>query len=86
MGIGPSAAQSGDMVAVIFGSGVPFVLRSRQGPQPQDWVGNEKKRGQGFRSDYWHVVGESYVQGLMNGEAVEASQQGTFEETILALV
>ncbi|KAJ3555874.1 hypothetical protein NPX13_g10264 [Xylaria arbuscula] len=96
MGIGPSAAQSGDMVAVILGSGVPFVLRSRQGPQPQpqpqpqeqeqDWVGNEKKRGQGFQSDYWHVVGESYVQGLMNGEAVEGSRQGTFEEVILALV
>ncbi|GAW26104.1 hypothetical protein SAMD00023353_2100710 [Rosellinia necatrix] len=89
----PGAKHIGDQqveaayIVVILGSGVPFVPRSRQGPQrqPQDWVGSEKKRGQGFQSDYWHVVGESYVQGLMNGEAVEASRQGTFEEVILTL-
>ncbi|KAK7959733.1 uncharacterized protein PG986_004587 [Apiospora aurea] len=89
MGLGPSAAQSGDTVAVISGGGVPFVLRSQQGPhlQAQDRVDREKEiNGQESLQCYWHVVGESYIQGLMNGEAVEASQQGIVKEQLLALI
>lgn len=89
MGIGPSAAQSGDTVTVLFGAGVPFVLRPRHAPQAQEQgrAGREEKRRaeQPVRCD-WHVVGESYVQGLMHGEAIRDSREGILGEEILALV
>jgi hypothetical protein len=51
MGLGPGAMQPGDIVCVLFGAGVPYILR------PQD--------------NYYRLVGESYVHGLMDGEALE---------------
>lgn len=52
MGIGPSDTRENDVIAVIPGGGVPYVLRHR----------NEGG---------WLFVGESYVAGLMNGEAIQ---------------
>ncbi|PVH70822.1 HET domain-containing protein [Cadophora sp. DSE1049] len=63
MGIGPSDTRVGDTVAVIFGGGVPYIIR----PQGASWA----------------FVGESYVQGLMNGEAIQACQQGVAQKEIL---
>ncbi|OTA86511.1 hypothetical protein M434DRAFT_24190 [Hypoxylon sp. CO27-5] len=60
MGIGPSGAQIGDHIAVIFGGGVPYILR---------------REGDGFV-----LVGESYVQGLMTGEAIRDWKLGKFQE------
>ncbi|KAH6842018.1 HET domain-containing protein [Alternaria alternata] len=51
MGIGPSASEIGDNVAVIPGGGVPYIIRRER--------------------DYWLFVGESYVHGVMSGEAIE---------------
>lgn len=56
MGIGPTGTQPGDLISVIFGGGVPYILRMQES---------------GFL-----FVGESYVHGLMGGEAVQAWQRG----------
>ncbi|KAI1847110.1 hypothetical protein JX266_006985 [Neoarthrinium moseri] len=48
MGLGPSDTRVGDIVCVIPGGDVPYVIR-QNGSQ-------------------WCLVGESYVQGLMDGE------------------
>ncbi|KAK4042237.1 heterokaryon incompatibility protein-domain-containing protein [Parachaetomium inaequale] len=66
-GLGPAAAREGDVVAVLFGGVVPFVLRPCEGP--------EGKR-------FWRLVGECFVPGLMQGEAVERAgllAEGTFD-------
>lgn len=55
-GLGPAATRPGDVVAVLFGGLVPFVLRPFEGPQ------GEKS---------WRLVGECFVPSLMQGEAVE---------------
>jgi len=54
MGIGPATAAAGDLVCVVEGATVPLVLRDGEGE------GEECQ----FR-----LVGESYVHGLMRGEA-----------------
>ncbi|KAI4870246.1 heterokaryon incompatibility protein-domain-containing protein [Hypoxylon rubiginosum] len=63
MGIGPSGAQVGDDIAVIFGGDVPYVLR---------------REGNSFV-----FVGESYVQGLVNGEAVRDWRLGRLKEELI---
>ncbi|KAK1753600.1 heterokaryon incompatibility protein-domain-containing protein [Echria macrotheca] len=53
-GLGPRDTKAGDAVAVMSGSGVPFVLRER--------IDGEAD------SQTWRLVGECYVGGVMAGE------------------
>ncbi|KAK3346415.1 heterokaryon incompatibility protein-domain-containing protein [Lasiosphaeria hispida] len=55
-GLGPAAAREGDVVVVLFGAIVPFVLRPADGPDGRKC---------------WKIVGECLVPGFMQGEAVE---------------
>jgi hypothetical protein len=45
-------AQKGDLVCVLYGGDVPFVLRQME-------------------DGYWRMIGECYVDGLMQGEAMQ---------------
>lgn len=65
MGVGPSDTRLDDVVAVLPGSGVPFVIRSCE-------------NGPG-----WLIVGESYVDGLMGGEAIQSWEQGSLRKETL---
>ncbi|KAI1129790.1 hypothetical protein F5Y10DRAFT_237644 [Nemania abortiva] len=65
MGIGPTGTQPGDLIFVLFGGGVPYILR---------------KQESGFL-----FVGESYIHGLMGGEAVQAWKRNELVEEILEL-
>jgi hypothetical protein len=62
MGIVPSSTRVGDTIAIMPGSGVPYVLRY-QGPS-------------------WVLIGESYIHGLMNGEAIKLHRDGVVQEQI----
>ncbi|KAK3936919.1 heterokaryon incompatibility protein-domain-containing protein [Diplogelasinospora grovesii] len=70
-GLGPAAMRPGDVVAILFGGIVPFVLR----PVP-----TENSKGEKIQE--WRFVGECFVPGLMQGEAVEAAgllEPGTYK-------
>jgi hypothetical protein len=56
LGLGPALLQAGDIVSVLAGGTVPFVLRQDSRSSPS------KRRFQ--------LVGEAYVHGIMHGEAV----------------
>ncbi|KAE8454660.1 hypothetical protein EG329_000283 [Mollisiaceae sp. DMI_Dod_QoI] len=58
VGLAPMAAQVGDVVCILYGCSVPVLLR----PIPD--VQNVA---------FWNVVGECYVHGIMDGEAIESS-------------
>lgn len=63
--LGPKVKKCGEVVCVLFGGKMPFVLRQ--------WNG-----------DQFLLVGECYVHGLMQGEAIELLEReevaaGTFE-------
>lgn len=67
IGLGPRALEEGDVVAVLGGGKCPFVLRPAA------------ERGCGF----YTMVGPAYVDGIMDGEAVqEHMKQGREIETI----
>lgn len=56
MGLAPEDAEAGDMIAVLHGANVPFIIR---------------KAGQTENGEAcWKLVGDSYVHGMMDGEAV----------------
>jgi hypothetical protein len=55
LGLGPALLQAGDLVCVLAGGAIPFVLR-------QDSRSSSSKRR--FR-----LIREAYVHGIMHGEA-----------------
>jgi hypothetical protein len=61
MGMGPKSMQEGDVVCVLLGAKVPFVLRAVEG---------EKKEPRRYR-----LVGEAFVFGYMNGEILEEKKE-----------
>jgi hypothetical protein len=54
MGIGSNALETGDIVYVLFGGKVPYILRPKNG--------------------YYQLVGDAYVHGIMEGEAIKQWQ------------
>ena len=65
IGLGPSTMQKGDIICILFGGRVPFVLRSRSGPVRESF-----NTGDGFT-----LVGECYVHGLMDGQTTQEAEE-----------
>lgn len=68
LGLGPAAMRPGDLVVVLFGGIVPYVLR------PLDGDGEDGQK--------WAFVGECIVPTIMQGQAVEEAgllADGTYE-------
>lgn len=63
LGIGPGTLQEEDIVAIIYGTDVPLLLRPCDG-------------------GVYKLLGEAYVDGIMDGEAME----GRKEEVVFVLV
>ena len=54
-GLGPNEARRGDLICILYGCTVPVILR-----EIEDSV-----------NPYYELIGECYVDGLMDGEATE---------------
>jgi hypothetical protein len=67
IGLGPRAAERGDLVCILFGCSVPVVLRKL-----------EEREGR----EYFQLVGECYVFGFMSGEVLESLSEGTLRERL----
>ncbi|PMD49009.1 hypothetical protein L207DRAFT_477718 [Hyaloscypha variabilis F] len=65
LGLAPTAAEEGDVICVLYGCSVPVLLRP---------VKEEE------RVVAWLLVGECYVHGIMDGEAIEAADMYREEE------
>jgi hypothetical protein len=66
LGLGPRNMQVGDIVCVLFGGSIPYILRSND------------------TSGVFKLVGESYVHGIMHGEAIASWKRGLLDkETFL---
>jgi hypothetical protein len=64
--LGPKVMKEGDVVCVLYGGKMPFVLRP--------W------------GHYFLLVGECYVHGLMNGEAMDMLERKDLAEEVFDLV
>jgi len=63
LGLAPSATQIGDKVCILFGCSVPVILRPRHGSDGRQ---------------HWSFIGECYVHGMMDGQAVESTRVDGF--------
>jgi hypothetical protein len=60
MGLGPKAIEPGDVVCIVYGHKMPFVLRPTE--------------------TQYKYVGACYLDGFMNGEAIEKFKEGELRE------
>ncbi|KAK5311902.1 hypothetical protein LTR93_011542 [Exophiala xenobiotica] len=66
VGLVPRAAAIGDVICILYGCSVPVVLRKRQSSTSDT---------------SWLLVGEAYVNGVMNGEEIkQASLSGSLRQ------
>lgn len=65
IGFGPKSSQPGDLICVLYGGKVPFVLRK---------VGEEHR-----------LLGPAYVEGIMEGEAVESGKAEMLREQTFSI-
>jgi hypothetical protein len=60
-GIGPECMKQGDLVCILYGADVPFIIRpNERSPSDPSASGEE-----------YQLMGESYVLDLMHGEAIK---------------
>ena len=64
-GVGPAVMQPSDIVCVLFGAQVPFILRRKD--------------------SRYQLVGESYVHGIMYGEAIKMLEDGELEKQTFSI-
>jgi hypothetical protein len=62
MGLAPAGAEKGDTVCILLGSGVPYVVRR---------VTTVNYAHSGAPLSCYQFLGDAYVHGIMNGEAVK---------------
>ena len=67
LGLGPGDLREGDIVVVLFGCSVPVILRNVSAI-PNLSLGK----------DTYELVGEAYIHGMMDGEALEKGEDGTY--------
>ena len=67
LGLGPELLQPGDVVSVLYGGKVPYILRPKDG--------------------HYLLVGDAYVHGIMDGEAVQQCRDGdsSIEEKVFEI-
>jgi hypothetical protein len=94
LALGPHNAESGDVVAIIYGCSVPLLLRMfKHEKEPSgsiltpdqfyrtcEQVKWPKQRITERDEIFYQLVGECYVHGMMDGEAVKTGNWGQTEE------
>ncbi|KAK8041668.1 hypothetical protein PG993_006191 [Apiospora rasikravindrae] len=77
IGWGPKSAEVGDSVSVLPGASVPFLVRKL--------IGEMARTGEDGDAVDCTLVGEAYVHGLMNGEALAAVERGVVSEQTIVI-
>lgn len=78
LGLAPAATQPGDCIIVIMNHGIPVVARP---------VGIMKRSEMHLPVITWRIVGECFVDGMMEGEMVrEHIARGSREPDYLVIV
>ena len=70
VGLGPKESRPGDSICILLGGNVPYLLRPRTSSALDD-AGNKT----------WEFIGECYVRGIMDGEAMDQISDRTVEYT-----
>ena len=75
IGIGPADATEGDEVHVLAGGKVPFIMRrvSKEWPDRIQDNATDLQEDLDVNLQLYNMIGETYVHGIMHGEALEAA-------------
>ena len=76
VGLVPSTARAGDVVCILDGCSVPVVLRRTE----------KKELPREYQTKAWDVIGESYIHGMMDGEAMRLKHTHFVESREFQLV
>lgn len=68
LGLGPDDTKRQDLICILYGCSVPIILR------PMNVTDG--------KAEFYHFVGESYVHGIMDGEAFEIAKSRNAEQKI----
>ena len=68
LGLGPDDTKRGDLICILYGCSVPVILRPMN--------------VQDKKAEFYRFVGESYVHGIMDGEAFEIAKSRNAEQKI----
>ena len=63
-GLGPKGTQVGDLICILYGCSVPVILRPQRDPL-------------GDKIEHYEIIGESYIYGMMDGEAFSKAKPET---------
>jgi hypothetical protein len=74
-GLGPRGCDRGDLVCILFGCSVPVILKPAE---------DRKQKVDG--TVLYELVGEAYVHGVMDGEALEEFKRKGAKESTFALI
>jgi hypothetical protein len=76
LGLAPDNVEEGGIICVLSGGDLPFLLRPYRPYRPQTSDENDDsfqpQSSQGVEENHYLLVGECYVQNLMQGEAFQA--------------
>ena len=77
VGWAPKQCKKGDVVAVLAGGKVPYVLRPEAPSSPLEESGDSRK--------HYSILGDAYIRGIMDGEVVTELEErgGNWEEIVL---
>ena len=77
LGLAPSSARQGDVVAILHGCSVPVLLRQGRSDASEDGAGGS------VQGAWWHLLGECFVYGIMEGEAMQIQENVDATEEFL---
>jgi hypothetical protein len=69
LGLAPSEAREGDTIAVLHGCSVPVLLRRAGGQYEAGLPASDLGLG-----NWWYLLGECFVYGIMEGEAMQIKE------------
>jgi Heterokaryon incompatibility protein (HET) len=71
IGLAYKRVREGDLICILLGCSVPVILRPAVEPE---------------HSGCYYFIGDSYIHGVMNGEAMKKLEEGKYEEQDFAVI
>ena len=74
-GLCPYFARGGDLIVILYGGNVPYILRQKEGPEETD-----------KSSPRYEFIGECYLSGYMEGRSMRKQQKQDIRREVFTLV
>ncbi|KAF4304380.1 het-domain-containing protein [Botryosphaeria dothidea] len=82
LGIGSRHVKKGDFICIIYGCSVPVILRRYEGDKPTSKGKHTPKPNDDEENVTYRLIGECYVYGMMNGEALTPKDNWDYQNWV----